>query len=100
MSSRAAEIGIPTSGLEVIPNGVALAPQCSVLDRARIRADWGLRATLMVVGYVALLALIARADTFYWAMMAAPLSLVGLAFAPRALRDLAAALRAVPVTTA
>ena len=36
-----------------------------------------------------MLALFARADTFYWALIAAPLSLVGLAFLPKAVADLA-----------
>ncbi|MBQ1497262.1 MAG: hypothetical protein IIZ38_03020 [Sphingomonas sp.] len=34
------------------------------------------------------IALFARPDTFYWALMVAPLSLIGLAFAPDGLRDL------------
>ena len=61
------------------------------------QADWAPRAAAMIVGYVALLALFARPDTFYWALMAAPLSLAGLAFVPAAITDLARALRGVPV---
>ena len=38
--------------------------------------------------YLALLALFARADNFYWALTIAPLALGGLAFAPDLLRDL------------
>lgn len=53
-----------------------------------IPADWALPPALVIGGYGMLIALFARADTFYWAMMAAPLSLVGLAFVPAALRDL------------
>jgi len=60
-------------------------------------ADWALRAAAMIVSYVALLALFARPDNFYWALMAAPLSLAGLAFVPAAITDLARALRRVPV---
>ena len=53
-----------------------------------IPTEWALRSALMIGGYGLLVALFARADTFYWAMMVAPLSLVGLAFVPAALRDL------------
>ena len=42
-----------------------------------------------------MLALFARPDTFYWALLAAPLSLVGLIFAPRALAALVRAARGV-----
>lgn len=42
--------------------------------------------TLAAFGLV--IALFARPDTFYWALMIAPLSLIGLAFVPDALRDL------------
>ena len=94
---RSLAIATAAIALPAIP--AALLFTTSIFGLASIRADWGVRATLMVAGYFALLTLIARADTFYWAMMAAPLSLVGLAFVPRAMRDLAAALRAVPVTT-
>jgi hypothetical protein len=94
---RSLALATAAIALPAIP--AALLFTTSLFGLASIRADWGVRATLMVAGYVALLAIIARADTFYWAMMAAPLSLVGLAFALRAMRDLAAALRAVPVTT-
>ena len=43
-----------------------------------------------------MLALFARADTFYWALIAAPLSFVGLAFLPKVATDLAEALRRAP----
>jgi hypothetical protein len=94
---RSLTLATAAIALPAIP--AALLFTTSIFGLVSSRADWGVRATLMVAGYVALLSLIARADTFYWGMMAAPLSLVGLAFVPRAVRDLAAALRAVPVTT-
>jgi hypothetical protein len=50
------------------------------------------RTALLLAGYATAIALFARADTFYWALMPAPLFLVGLVFAPDGLRDLAAAL--------
>jgi hypothetical protein len=43
-----------------------------------------------------MLALFARADTFYWALIAAPLSFVGLAFLPKAFTDLAKAMARTP----
>lgn len=52
----------------------------------------GERTALLMFGYAAAIATFARADTFYWALMPAPLLLLGLVFAPDALRDLAAAL--------
>lgn len=45
-------------------------------------------ATIALFGV--LLALFARADTFYWALMIAPLALAGLVFVPDGLRDVAA----------
>ncbi len=64
----------------------------SLFGWASVRAGWAWRAALLVIGYGAMLALFARADTFYWALLATPLSLMGIAFVPAALRDLAAAL--------
>ena len=49
----------------------------------------GRRTAATIAGYLVALALFARADTFYWALMPAPVALVGLAFLPDALRDLA-----------
>jgi hypothetical protein len=43
-----------------------------------------------------MLALFARADTFYWALIAAPLSFMGLVFLPKAVSDLAKAMRRTP----
>lgn len=53
-----------------------------------VATGWALRASLLLLGYGAMLALFARADTFYWALLAAPLSLAGLVFVPRALATL------------
>lgn len=50
------------------------------------------RAATLFAGYAIAIAFFARADTFYWALMPAPVLLVGLVFAPDALRDLAAVL--------
>lgn len=68
----------------------------SLFGWASVRSGWALRAAILLAGYGAALALFARADTFYWALIAAPLSFVGLAFLPKAFADLAEALRRAP----
>ena len=49
----------------------------------------GFRGALTTCGYTAAFMLIGRPDNDYWGLMLAPLLLVGLVFAPFALRDLA-----------
>lgn len=59
------------------------------------------RAGLMLLGYGVMLAVFARGDTFYWALIAAPLALMGLVFVPDGIATLIAAAldrRAVTVT--
>ncbi|MET0308480.1 MAG: hypothetical protein ABW023_07220 [Sphingomonas sp.] len=55
-------------------------------------ASWndplGLRMFVLLAAYALAIGLFARLDTFYWALMIAPVSLVGLVFVPDALRDL------------
>jgi hypothetical protein len=68
----------------------------SLFGWASVKTGWALRATLLLVGYAAMLALFARADTFYWALIPAPLAYVGLAFLPKTLSDLANAVRRTP----
>jgi hypothetical protein len=72
----------------------------SLFGWASVKTGWALRATLLVAGYTAMLALLARADTFYWALLAAPLAFVGLAFLPKALSDLAKAIGRTPYRAA
>jgi len=60
-----------------------------------VATGWALRVSLALLGYGAMLALFARADTFYWALLAAPLSLAGLVFVPRAIAELVSAARGV-----
>lgn len=55
------------------------------------RDPLALRATAVFTAYAMLLSLFGRTDTFYWGLMIAPTLLVGLAFAPDALRDLTVA---------
>jgi hypothetical protein len=68
----------------------------SLFGWASVKTGWALRVFLLLLGYGAMLALFARADTFYWALIAAPLSFVGLALLPKVARDLAEALRRAP----
>jgi hypothetical protein len=68
----------------------------SLFGWASVKTGWALRATLLLAGYMALLALFARPDTFYWALVPAPLAFIGLAFLPKALADLAQSVRRTP----
>ena len=61
----------------------------SLFGWASVKSPWGLRAAILLAGYITMVALFARADTFYWALIAAPLSFAGLVFLPKALIDLA-----------
>ncbi|MEQ7872501.1 hypothetical protein ABDK56_00630 [Sphingomonas sp. ASV193] len=89
-------------------NALILAPYAvaavvlllSIVGWCSLDRPWGLRAAGLLVGYTAMVGLFARADTFYWALLAAPLSLVGVTFVPAAVRDLARALRPVAVSPA
>lgn len=53
----------------------------------------GLFASLWLLGLVAMLAIFARADNWYWAALGLPLLFAGLALAPRGIGDLIAGLR-------
>ena len=80
-----------------LPEIVAVA--CLVLSLfgwASVRAPWALRGFILLFGYGLMLALFARRDTFYWALIAAPLSFMGLAFLPKAFADLAKAVGRKP----
>jgi hypothetical protein len=80
-----------------LPDGLAAGLLIlSLFGWASVRTDWALRATLLILGYTAMLALLARADTFYWALIPAPLAFVGLTFLPKTLSDLAKAVRQTP----
>jgi hypothetical protein len=46
------------------------------------------RGAILMLGYALAFMLVGRPDNFYWGIMVAPLLPLGLAFAPRALRDL------------
>lgn len=55
------------------------------------RDPLGLRVLVLLSAYAAVLSVFGRLDTFYWGLLIAPLSLVGLVFVPDGLRDLVAA---------
>jgi len=65
-----------------------------------VRTGWALRVAILLAGYGAMVALFARSDTFYWALIAAPLSFAGLAFLPKVVTDLAKAVRGTPYRAA
>ncbi|ATY34309.1 hypothetical protein [Sphingomonas psychrotolerans] len=48
----------------------------------------GLRMLVILTAYAALIGIFARVDTFYWALLVAPIFLAGLVFVPDGLRDL------------
>jgi hypothetical protein len=60
----------------------------AVIGWAGWRDPAGARGVAIMVAYAALIGLAARPDTFYWAMMVAPLVLLGLVFVPDAIGDL------------
>lgn len=84
------------SSATVLPKALAfVVVLLSIFGWASVRTGWALRVTLMMIGYGAMLAMFARADTFYWALLIAPLSLVGIAFVPRAVAVLVRSARGV-----
>jgi hypothetical protein len=70
----------------------ALAP-IALLGWAGWRDPLAVRAFATLVGYAALMMFFGRPDNFYWALMFTPFLMVGLAFAPRSLRELIASAR-------
>ncbi|WP_235519619.1 hypothetical protein [Sphingomonas sp. Leaf22] len=61
----------------------------AMLGWAAAPGPLGRRAALTFGGYALAIAVFARTDNFYWALAAAPAYLVGMAFLPDAVRDLA-----------
>ena len=77
------------------PALAAVLLSLSLFGWLSVATGWALRVSLLLLGYGAMLALFARPDTFYWALLAAPLSLAGLVFVPRAIAALVSAARGV-----
>lgn len=82
-----------STALQVLPLLLA-APLVAgaLLGWSAWRDPLGNRIALLLAGYAVAISLFARPDTFYWALMPAPVLLAGLIFVPDAVRDLAAAL--------
>ena len=57
------------------------------------RTFTGLAGALLLIGYALLFMIAGRPENFYWGMLVAPILLIGLAFVPRALIDLLAAMQ-------
>lgn len=62
----------------------------SLIGWAGWNAPLALRGLATIAGYAALIGLFARPDNFYWGLMIAPMSLIGIIFAPDAIRDIVA----------
>jgi hypothetical protein len=67
---------------------IAVLVPLALLGWAGLAGSTGERIALLLIGYLAGFMLVGRPDNFYWGILIAPLLPVGLAFAPRALRDL------------
>ena len=72
--------------------GAAVVPLI-LLGWASWRSSTGLFGIMLFGGYGLVLMVLGRPENFYWALMIAPTFLLGLAFLPEALTDLAAATR-------
>jgi hypothetical protein len=71
---------------------IAILVPLSLLGWASFKHPLAERAALLLLGYAAAFTLLGRPDNFYWGILIAPILPIGLAFAPRALRDLCGAL--------
>ena len=89
-----------STALAIVPLGIA-APlvALALFGWASWASATGLRVFVTLAAYAVLIALFARADTFYWGLMIAPTLLVGLAFVPDGLRDLVRVAAARPRIT-
>ncbi len=80
---------VTSTALRLLPHAVAIPlAALALIGWASWRDLLGRRVALTLGGYTLAIALFARADTFYWGLLMAPLWLVGLAFVPDAARDL------------
>ena len=81
---------ITTTVLHLLPAAIAaLLVALALFGWAMWDDPVALRVTVTLAVYAAATAILPGADGFYWAFLVAPLLLVGLAFAPDGLRDLA-----------
>ncbi|MFA5968328.1 MAG: hypothetical protein WC816_03635 [Sphingomonas sp.] len=82
------------TALAILPElvGVTLVG-LAIFGWASWRDPLAQRVLLVLAAYALLISLFCRADTYYWGLMVAPVTLIGLAFAPDGLRDLIGSLR-------
>lgn len=86
-----------STALTYLPTPVAaMIVPLALLGWAAWRDAGGLATFLFLSGFAVMMMLFGRPDNFYWAVMIGPLLLVGLLFAPGALRDLILSIRARP----
>lgn len=77
------------TGLQMFPLWAgALLVGLAMFGWASWRDPLGLRMFAIFAAYAAAIGVFARLDTFYWALMVAPVFLLGLLFAPAGIRDL------------
>ena len=77
------------TGLQLLPPALAaILVALALLGWASWRDPLALRALATFCAYALVISLFARVDTFYWGLLIAPAFLIGLTFAPDALRDL------------
>ncbi len=75
--------------LDLMPQWLAaLLVGVSLLGWSAWRDATAARGLATIIGYAATISLFARSDNFYWALITTPILLIGLVFAPDALRDL------------
>ncbi|WP_066722475.1 hypothetical protein [Sphingomonas pituitosa] len=80
---------VASTGFQALPLALgALLVTLAVVGWASWDDALGLRMFALLVAYGAVIALFARLDNFYWALMVAPAALVGLVFVPDAVADL------------
>jgi hypothetical protein len=78
-----------STGLQMFPLWAgAMLAGLAMFGWASWRDPAGLRMFAILAGYAAAISIFARIDTFYWALMIAPVFLLGLLFAPAGIRDL------------
>jgi hypothetical protein len=88
-------IGFVLRALAMTTLLVVLPPWLAAMLAVMAIAGWaawdnplGLRVLATIIGYAAVLGLFARADNLYWALLIAPVTMLGLLFAPDAMLDL------------
>lgn len=70
------------------PAGASLVLMAGLLGLVSTRSPWAWRIAGTLGAFFALFMAVGRPDNYYWGMMIAPLTAMGLPFAPQALREL------------